>query len=228
MYKLFVAILFFCISTCISAQRLSQVTFRDATNFSYYSFLCDYDVLIRVTDEGRIIEWGIERRAERFDYYDPKLQPYMGRIEYYTQDEDSAYRGKIKSIGTCVFTYYNHYETDIKVGKLRSIGNILLDYYTQYDSPDFKGKLRFIGTRIVEYYSAFDDEAFRGKIKSIGSTPIKYYSTFEDKLIEGKIKSIGSIVYTWYSSFDRSDQRGALKSGFYRQNIGDVTYILHQ
>src|SRR5436190_831794 len=136
MYKLFAAILFFCISTCISAQRLSQVTFRDATNFSYYSFRCDYDVLIRVTDEGRIIEWGIERRAERFDYYDPKLQPYMVRIEYYTQVEDSAYRGKIKSIG--------------------------------------------------------------------------------------------SIVYTWYSSFDRSDQRGALKSGFYRQNIGDVTYILRQ
>ncbi len=222
MCKLFIAIPFLLLASCTYSQQLSQVTFSGGANLSYISFLVDQNVLIRITEDGKVIEWGIEWLSQRSDYYAPKLQPYMGKVDYYGPESDSVFRGKVKSIGTCVLTYYGHYETDPKVGKIRSVGTVALDYYTNFDNTVLKGKLRFVGNLVLEYYSSFDDEAFRGKLKSIGNTPITYYSTF-DKLIKGKIKSIGTVAYTWYSSFDL---RSGLKSGLYRQNIGGVTYIL--
>ena len=224
MRKLFIAIPFLLLATCIYSQQLNQVTFSGGDNLSYISFLTDYNVLIRITEDGKVIEWGIEWLSERSNYYAPKLQPYMGRVEYYSPESDSAFRGKVKNIGTCTLTYYSSYETDYKVGKIRSVGPIILDYYSNYENTTLKGRLRFIGNLLLEYYSSFDDEAFRGKLKLVGNTPITYYSSFGDKLIKGKIKSIGSVVYTWYSSFDLG--RVGLKSGLYRQNIGGVTYIL--
>jgi hypothetical protein len=223
MRKLFTAIPFLLFITCIYSQQLSQVTFSNGANLSYISFLTDQNVLIRIAEDGKVIEWGTELLSQRSDYYAPKLQPYMGRVEYYGRESDSVFRGKLKSIGTCVLTYYGSYETDFKIGKLRSVGTVILDYYSNFDNADFKGKLRFAGNLILEYYSSMADEAFRGKLKSIGNTPITYYSSFDDKFIKGKIKSIGSVSYTWYSSFDL---RNGLKSGLYRQNIGSVTYIL--
>ena len=208
------------------SQQLSQVTFSDASNLSYFSFLTDQGVLIRITQDGKILEYGTELLSQRANYYDPKLQPYLGRIDYYATESDSAFRGKVKSIGTCIITYYGHYETAEKIGKLKSVGTLLLDYYTNYDNIAFRGKLRFVGASTIEYYSSLDDEAFKGKLKSIGNSPITYYSTFDDKLIKGKIKGIGSVPYTWYDSFDRTELRGALKSGLYRQVIGSITYIL--
>ncbi len=223
MRKFFAAVPFLLLATCIHSQQLGQVTFTNGANLTYISFLTDQDVLIRITEDGKIIEWGIERLSDRYDYYAPRLQPFMGRIEYYGPESDSVFRGKIKSIGTCVLTYYGSYETDYKIGKLRTVGTIILDYYSNFENITLKGKLRFVGNLILEYYSSFVDEAFRGKLRAIGNTLITYYSSFEDKYIKGKIKSIGSVAYTWYSSFDL---RGGLKTGSYRQNIGGVTYIL--
>jgi len=226
MKKICTAISFSFIASSLFSQQLSQVTFSDAANLSYFSFLVDQTVLIRITQDGKILEWGTEMLSERGNYYSPKLQPYPGRVDYYGKEVDSAFRGKIKSIGTCMFTYYAHYETPEKVGKLRSIGNFQLDYYNNFDNAIFRGKLKFIGSDDVLYYSSVDDEAYRGKLKSIGSTAITYYSAFDDRLIKGKIKSIGSVVYNWYTSFDKPGLGGSLKSGLYRQNIGSVTYIL--
>jgi hypothetical protein len=208
------------------SQKLSQLTFSGGTTLTYISFITDQNIMLRITDDGKLLEWGTELVSERGNYYDPKLQPFLGRVEYYGQEADSAFRGKVKSIGTCNITYYGHLEESIKVGKLKSLGTLLLDYYSNFDNIAFRGKLRFIGSSVVEYYSSLDDEAYRGKIKAIGSNPIKYYSSFDDKLLKGKIKSAGSVPFEWYSSFDRSELRGALKSGLYRQNIGGVTYIL--
>jgi len=226
MRKFITAIPFLLLATCLHSQQLSQVTFSNATNLSYISFLADQVVLIRITEDGKLLEWGTELQSLRSDYYDPRLQPYMGRVDYYGPESDSAFRGKVKSIGTSTLTYYSSFETDTKVGKLKSVGSLVLDYYSNYDNIALKGKLRFVGNFTIEYYSSIEDEALRGKLKSIGNTPITWYSTFDDKLMKGKVKSIGSVVYTWYSSFDRSDLRGALKSGLYRQNIGGITYIL--
>jgi hypothetical protein len=220
-----IAVLF--ISTCIHSQQIGQVTFSDASNLSYISFLTDQGVLIRITTEGKLLEWGTEVQSMRStSYYDPKLQAYPGRVDYYPPESDSAFRGKVKSIGTTIITYYSHYDEITKVGKLKSIGNLQLDYYTNFDNAAYRGKLRFAGSAVLEYYSSLDDEAYRGKLKTISNTPITYYSTFDDKLIKGKIKSIGSVAYTWYTSYDKSELAGALKTGSYRVSVGSITYIL--
>jgi len=226
MRNFFTSICFLLFAGCSYSQQLGQVTFSGATDLSYFSFRTDQDVLIRVSVEGKILEWGHEVKSLRGDYYAPGLQPFIGRIEYYSAESDSAFRGKVKSIGTTILTYYYSYDTDTKPGKIRSIGTLNFDYYSNFDDKSRKGKIRFAGNLILEYHSSFDEELFRGKLKSIGSTPITYYSIFDDKLIRGRIKSIGSVSYQWYTSFDRSDYRGALKTGAYRQDIGSVTYIL--
>ena len=226
MTKLFTAISFLFIVNAASSQKLSQVTISGGITFSYFSFITDQNILLRVSDEGKLLEWGTELLADRGNYYDPKLQPYLGRIEYYGQEADSAFRGKVRSIGTCTFTYYTHLDETTKVGKLKSIGTLLLDYYSNFDNVAYRGKLRFICSSVIEYYSSVDDEAYRGKLKSIGNSPISWYSTFDDKLLKGKLKRVGTVPFEWYSSFDRTELRGALKSGLYRQTIGGVAYIL--
>ena len=223
MRKFFTAISFTLLITCAYSQQLGQVTFSGGTDLSYISFFIDQNVLIRISEDGKVMEWGHEFLSERSHFYSPKLQPYLGRVEYYGPESDSAFKGKVKNIGTCFLTYYGSYEKETKAGKLRSVGTIILDYYSEYDIPTLRGKLRFIGNLILEHYPTTDDEAYRGKLRSIGNTPITYYSSFDDKFIKGKVKSIGSVSYTWYSSFDL---RSGLKSGLYRQNIGGVTYIV--
>jgi hypothetical protein len=209
------------------SQRLSQVTFADGANLSYFSFLTEQDVLIRISADGNILEWGTEVMADRFNYYHPSLQPFMGRVEYYGAESDSIFKGKIKSIGSCMFSYYGAYEKD-KAGKLRSVGTTYMDYYSEYDDKLLRGKLKFIGNLAIGYYNSFDDEALRGKLKSIGITTLTYNSIFDDKINAGKIKTIGGIAYSWYSTFDRSDLRGALKTGLPRQMINGITYIVRQ
>ncbi len=216
----FSGIIFLILANYSYSQQLGQVTFSDASNLSYLSIITDQGVLIRITTDGKLLEYGTELQSLRSNnYYDPKLQPYIGRVDYYGSESDSAFKGKVKTIGTCAITYYSHYEESTKAGKLKSVGTLILDYYSNYDNAAFRGKLRFLGSSILEYYSSLDDEAYRGKLKSMGNTPIAYYSIFDDKLIKGKIKSIGSVSWTWYTSFDRSELRGAMKSGSYRANV---------
>ena len=219
-------IFFLFVAFSSNAQKLRQVTLSNASDLAYFAFRTDQNVLIRVTPDGNVKEWGIEVKALRGDYYAPGLQPFMGRIEYYSAESDSAFRGKVKSIGTCSFTYYYSYDTDSKPGKIKSIGTLGFDYYTNFDDKSRQGKIRFAGNQVYEYYSSFDEEILRGKLKAIGSTAFTYYSIFDDKLIRGKIKTIGSASYSWYTSYDQSTYRGSLKTGAYRQDIGGVTYII--
>lgn len=211
----------------VQAQQLHQVTFSRGSDFSYFTILVDNYVLIRVSADGKILEWGTEEQSGRnSNYYAPKLQPYMGRVEYYGNDADSVYRGKVKSIGTCNITYYGSFESDSKPGKIRTMGIVFFDYYSNYDNDALKGKLRSAGNLNFDYYNSFENEAYRGKPKSIGATPVTYYSSFDDQAIRGKIKSIGTVSYHWYTSFDRRELRGSLKNGLYRQYISGVTYIV--
>jgi len=212
-------------STCLFSQRLSQVSLGGGGP-NYFAILIDQKVLMRITADGKIIDWGTELVSQRSNFYDPKLQLYLGRVEYYGKEADSVFRGQVKSVGTATITYYGHYDTQEKVGKLKSIGTLMLDYYTNFDNIALRGKLRFIGSVVVDYYSSLEDEQIRGRLKSIANTPIKYYSSFEDKDLKGKVKSIGSLVLEYYSSLDRPEFRGQLKSGIYRPNIGGITFIL--
>lgn len=226
MKKIFPAIILFFIALGSKSQELGQISFSAGSNLSYISFISNVDVLIRVSVDGKILEWGTEVQSIRNnDYYAPRLQPYMGRVEYYGQEADSAFRGKVKSIGTTAITYYGSYDTDDKKGKIRSLGTQVFDYFTQYDDKVIRGKIRYAGNIAFQYYTSFDDEALRGKLRSAGNTGITYYSSFDDKFIRGKIKSIGPASYTWYTSLDVGKGSG-LKSGSYRQNIGGVIYIL--
>ena len=223
---MFSAAFFLLFSLCSRSQHLSQITFANASTLSWFSFSTDQNILIRIGEDGKVLEWGTELASERSaNYFAPKLQPYLGRVSYYGTEADSVSRGKLKSIGTCVFTYFGAYEVDEKRGKLKSVGSVMLDYYTRFENLALKGKLRSAGAVSLEYYSNFENEAVRGKLKSVGGVPISYNSTFDDKLIRGKIKSIGTVAYNWGTSLDIR-YAGSLKSGSYRQNINGITYIL--
>jgi hypothetical protein len=209
------------------SQQLSQVTYSGGTTFSWFSLSTNQNVLIRISDDGKILEYGIEEQSlYNKNYYAQKLQPYQGRIDYYSNESDSAFRGKIKSIGTCFFTYYSSKDYPEKVGKIQMAGSLSFDYYRKYDDALIAGKIKSIGSSTIAYYTSFDNEALKGKPKLIGSTAIAYYTSFDDVAIRGKLKSIGSAQYIWYTSYDRKEFSGGLKSGVQRQAINGVTYII--
>lgn len=214
------------LTTCIFSQKLSQVSLAGRSGVGYFSILTDQGVLIRITADGTIIDWGTEQLSYNGNYYAPKLQPFMGRVDYYGKEADSAFRGKVKSIGTCSITYYSHYEKDLQAGKLKTVGSLIMDYYDNFENVAYRGKLRFLGTLMLQYYPSLEDELVRGRLKSVGDVPVKYYSSVEDMYLKGKIKSIGTTVLEYYSSLDRVEYRGMLKSPYSRPNIGGVTYIL--
>jgi len=183
------------------SQELTHVTFSGGATLSFFSFRTDQDIILRISGDGKVQEWGTDPGPGRY-YYDPrKLQPYLGRVEYFGQEYDSVFRGKVKSIGTCTFTYYDKYETASKIGKLKTIGRIPVDYYDNYE-----------------------DAAYKGKIKFANNISISYYSTFDEKASIGKLKSIGSFEYIWFPSYDR--YRGGLKSGPITRVINNITYTI--
>ena len=209
-----------------SAQSLYYVIFSGGAELSSISFITDQQVVIKMTINGNLIEWGNDLEPGRFYSQPGKLQPYMGRVEYYENQFDSILNGKVKSIGTTNITYYGSTEQELLVGKVRSIGRVPLDYYNNFQNESLQGKLKTAGSKTFDYYTSFENEALRGKIKMIGSSPITYYSTFDDKAIRGKIKSIGSFSYTWYTSLDRQGYAGAMKTGLQRPVIEGTTFIL--
>jgi len=217
---------FLLLSVCVFSQELTHVSFTGGATFSSYAFTTDQQIIIKISDDGKVLEWGNQQEPGRYFNTPGKLQPYMGRVDYYGTEADSVSKGKVKSIGTCMLTYYGAFETPEKIGKLKSIGRINLDYYTNFENAAFRGKLRTAGYTQFSYYSSFENEAFSGKVKMIGNTPIAYYSTFDDKLVKGKVKSIGAYNYSWYSSFDSRGFQGGLKSGSMAQNVNGVIYTL--
>jgi len=208
------------------SQELRQVKFSGASTVSFFSFVTDQDVIINISEDGKVIEWGIEMDRRRYNYYPGKLEPYIGRVDYYGPEADSVLRGKIKSIGTCLLNYYGAFETKEKIGKLKMLGHSAIDYYDSYENQLFKGKIKYAGTVLFSYYSSFENEAFRGKLKSIANTSITYYSSFDDKLIKGKLKSIGMSKFEWHTSNASTGYQGGLKAGPHNQNINGIVYII--
>ena len=227
MKKLLTTPFIFLIAFISKGQQLSQVSFLDGATLSYFSVRTGQDVLVRISIDGKLMEWGTEVLSERGNYYAPRLQPFYARVENYEGSSDSAYKGKVKSIGTCFITYYGAYEEESKRGKIKSMGSLQFDYYSKYDEKSLQGKLKMVGNLILEYYRLYDNEAFRGKLKAIGSLPITYYSAFDDKYNTGKLKSIGPVSYVWFSPLNSTQQyRGGLKTNNYRQFISGINFIL--
>jgi hypothetical protein len=221
-YTIIFLLLFGAFSTY--AQQLGQVNFKENGVLSYFTLITDQAVLIRLSPDGQVMEWGSEIQADWGNYYAPALQPFMGRVEYYGKESDSVFQGKVKSIGTCYLTYYGAQEEALKRGKVRSMGMTQFDYYSRFDEKALRGKVRFIGNLMIDYYRSYENESVRGKLKSIGNLPVTYYTVFEDRYNAGKLKSIGTVAYNWYSEYDRA--RGALKSNSYRQSIGGIMMVL--
>lgn len=226
MIRYYLSFLFLVFGCSVFSQQLHQVGFSNGETLSYFSFITDQSIIIRISEDGKLLKWGTESDHRRYNYVPGQLDEYMGRVDYYGTEADSISKGKVKSIGTCMIRYYGAYEQADKVGKIKSLGAIQLDYFNNYDNIAYRGKLRSANNQQFSWYSSFDNDAVRGKIKSVNNTPIVYYSSFDDKQLKGKIKSIGSFGYTWYSSFDRREYQGALKSGTMTQYINGITYML--
>ena len=221
------------IITCITSfllapvfsQDISMVTITGTGNLESISFGLDENVKVNINKEGQIIKWGYDRfQARGQENYQGLLDTYVGRVEYYSQDDDAAYRGKLRSIGRTQLTYYASYENDNFQGKLKSIGSNTIEYYQPYENESYKGFIKSIGSSPVSWYSSFDNEGLRGKLKSLGSTNIGYYSSFEDKAYRGKVKNIDGFSYTYYSSFEK--YAGSMKTGASMQNSGSSRYYV--
>lgn len=224
--KLLASVTLAFVFSAVSGQELTHVLFTGGNNFAGFIFSTDQQILIKLSDDGKVMEWGNQQEAGRYYSAPGKMQPYMGRVDYYGNEADSISRGKIKSIGTCLITYYGPSDMPERVGKVRSLGRISLDYYSNFENPAYKGKLRTAGYTQLSYYGSFENDVIRGKLKSINNTQLTYYNSFDDKLIQGKVKSIGGYNYSWYSSFDSRQFQGGLKSGQLAQNINGVVYVI--
>lgn len=208
------------------AQRLSQVTFSQASDFAWFSILTNQNILIRISADGKILEYGTEEASlYNRNYFSPKLLPYSGAIIYYQHEPDSMLNGKIKNIGTCYFTYYGSQDYPERIGKLKSAGSLSFDFYRKFDDALSAGKIKSIGTNSITYYGSFDNEALRGKLKSVGNTSIQYYSSFDNISLKGKLKSIGAYHYDWNTTSDGREFVSYLKTGNQRQLINGITYI---
>jgi hypothetical protein len=208
------------------SQQLTQVNFSGGTNFLYFAIATNQNVLVRISDEGKIVEYGTEEQSlYNRNYYAPKLRPFLGRIDYYGNESDTIFRGKIKNIGSCIFTYYPANDYPERAGKLRTAGSLMFDYYRKYEDALIAGKIKSIGSNAIMYYTSFDNEAFKGKLKMIGSTSITYYSSFDNTQLKGKLKTVGNYRYDWKTFFNGQQLSTSLNSGYQRQVINGIAYI---
>ena len=219
-------LLFFLAYNFASSQTLKFVSFSQGSDFLAFAYMTNQKVIIKISQDGNVLEWGIEQEPGRFWSEPAKLQPYMGRVEYYEKHFDSILNGKIRSIGVTSITYYGSTEDAALVGKVKAVGNVFFNYYIDPGNETLRGKIKSAGQKEITFYNSYDNESFRGKIKSIGSTQITYYSSFDDKAIRGRLKSIGSSTYIWYTSLDRQGYQGSLKSGKQYQMVEGVNYII--
>lgn len=209
-----------------NSQSLKYVQFSNGADIHSLSYITDQKIIIKISLDGKILEYGIDQEQGRYYSQPGRLQPFMGRIENYTNQFDSILNGKLKSIGTTTITYYGSFENKALVGKIKSIGNMQFDYFNEFENEGLRGKLRSAGQNRFDYYGSFENDAYKGKIKTLGTNQITYYSTFDDKYVQGKLKSIGVFNYSWYTSFETTRYRAGLKSGNTHQLIDGALYII--
>ncbi len=210
------------------AQSLYKISISDNGNVEKIAFEVETDVILNITTDGNIMSWGYDVFKSRGgENYLDKMEPYVGRVEYYTEDDNEAFRGKVKAIGRTRITWYASYEGDAFKGKLKSIGSSnMIQYYDTYEDEAYRGKIKSIGANNITWYASYNNEAYRGKLMSIGSTQVTYYSSTDDKAYKGKIKTLGGTTFTYYSSLERQDYRGRIKSGMQTQFINGIKYFV--
>jgi hypothetical protein len=227
MKKIFLSFLFLVVAFSINAQRVNKLTISNNGSSVTLRYLLDQSVVLDINQDGTLGEWGVDRYATRpVDFTQRKLNPFEGRVEYYNESENEAFKGKIKYIGRTLITYYASTDQDFQVGKIKSVGPTKLNYYTNADDPMQAGKLKVAGSMNFSYYSSYENQALRGKVKNAGNVPVTYYSSFDDNVIVGKIKSLNGGAYTYYINKEQNFAKGSLKSGRMIQVINGVTYFI--
>lgn len=226
MKKILVSFFIIFLSTWASAQQIGRVIIKKDGQFESLEMELPETVVLKLSKDGQISQWGANRYAGREDILREKLDPYVGRVEYYRKNDNEAFRGKVRSIGTIPITYYASFDNPAFAGKIKSIGNLQFEYYTLQDNEAFMGNIKRIGNADIAWYSTFDLDDLKGKLKSIGNTSITYFSSLDDKAIRGKVKSIGGSTYQYYTSFDRRELRGLLKSGQPVRTVNGIKYLV--
>ena len=95
------------------AQGISKITIDGNGSLEAISFVFEQNVKVYITRDGNISKWGYDRfEARGQENYPDVLDAYVGRVDYYGQDVDVAFRGKIRSIGSTQITYYASYENE--------------------------------------------------------------------------------------------------------------------
>ena len=221
-----VAAFLFCLTA--HSQKLARVNINGTGDVETIGFELDESVLLNITKDGSISKFGVDLyKGYNRDNYNNQLQDYTGRVEYYTANDNEAYKGKVKSIGRYQITYYASFDKEELVGKLKSVGTVNFDYYSNTENDAYRGNLKSAGSTVFTYYSSYENDAYKGKIKSIGSTMITYFSSLEDAGYKGKIKSLGSYSYTYYpGTYFRTELRGRVKSGNSIQMDNGVKYFM--
>ena len=210
-----------------NAQRPNKLTLSNNGANVTLRYLLDQNVVLDVNQDGTLGEWGVDRYATRpVDFTQRRLDNFDGRVEYYNESENEAFRGKIKFIGRTLINYYASTDQDFQVGKIKSIGPIKFNYYTNADDPMQAGKLKIAGALNFSYYSSYENQALRGKVKNAGNVPVTYYSSFDDNVIAGKIKSLNGGTYTYYINQEQNFAKGSLRTGRMIQVINGVTYFI--
>ena len=229
MKNILVAFIFLGVIKETSAQRLTKVVVAEKGAKVTYSIGLDQDVILELNQDGTSSKWGVDRYVGRIDanYRETVLQNFEGRVEYYDNYANEAFRGKIKYIGGTLITYYATYDDKDWVGKIKSIGNLNINYYSKYDDAMATGRLKSVGQLLVTYYSGFENDMVKGKVKSIGNAGLTYYTSMEDKAFAGKIKTFNGNSFVYYSSVDQPSFKGALKSGNQLQMINSVAYKIN-
>ncbi len=205
-------------------QSIAKITLTGNGQVDVFAFGLDENVQVYLSKDGNISKWGFDKYIGYQENYYGNLDPYVGRVEYYTQNDDEALRGKVKYIGKTLLTYYASYENDALKGKVKAIGSINLDYYLSYEDAAYRGNIKALGRQAVTWYASYENADLCGKLKTVGPTSLSYYGSFEDKAFRGKIKSIDRFTITYYSSFEQYS--GAVKTGASILNANGIKYYL--
>ena len=163
MKKIFLIAVSFVVSFSVFSQNISKITLTGTGTVSDIVFGLDQKVEVYINPSGQITKWGYDRFIGYQENYNDYLEPYVGKVDYYTQNDDESLRGKVKYIGQTLLTYYPSYENELLKGKLKSIGSIILNYYLSFDDKAMAGNLKTIGGQRVIWYASYENEALRGK-----------------------------------------------------------------
>jgi hypothetical protein len=208
-------------------QNIAKITLGESGNTEAFSIDLGDNVVMNLKEDGTIINWGFDVFKSRGgENYSGELQPYAGRVDYYPQESDAAFRGKIKYVGSIAFTYYASYDGDEFKGKIKSIGTNNFQYYAAYDDESYRGKFKSIGNLSFRWFASYENEAYRGKLMNAGNTGFTYFGSFDDKAYKGRVKTIDGSAFTYYSSFDRPEYRGRMKTGTQLQVINGIKYFV--